>query len=168
MITPMTLTDLPELQKISRITFADTFGAANTAANMDEYLDSAYRTAKLTAELTDPDSFFFFIKQDNHNVGYLKVNVNSAQTETMGSDTLEIERIYILPAYKHRGLGTQLIHQALAVAQQQHKTKIWLGVWEHNEPAKKFYQKMGFHQIGDHIFQLGTDKQRDLMLLKQL
>jgi ribosomal protein S18 acetylase RimI-like enzyme len=45
---------------------------------------------------------------------------------------------------------------------------IWLGVWEHNPRAIAFYRKCGFSVVGDHVFMLGQDQQRDLILAAQV
>lgn len=167
-ITRINETELSELIQMSRETFADTFGAENTPTDLQNYLDTAYAPAQLQRELQQTGSEFWFITVDQIPAGYLKLNVESAQSEKMGDDSLEIERIYIKKAYKRRGLGTKGYHFAVSEARRLGKAKIWLGVWEHNIPAQKFYQKMGFKQIGAHIFQLGQDKQKDLLLEKDL
>ncbi|RRK10884.1 GNAT family N-acetyltransferase [Lactiplantibacillus garii] len=160
----LTVADVQALQTISIETFTDTFAAQNTAANMRAYLDEAYNLPTLTAELETTDTRFYFVERDHEPLGYLKLNVNEAQSEKMGPDALEIERIYIRPAFKHQGLGSAFIKQAIELAKQAHKTKVWLGVWEHNEPAKAFYAKWGFQQFGAHTFTMGDDPQTDLLM----
>ena len=167
-ISKITLTNIKELQRISKITFADTFGAENEPTDLQNYLNRAYSHAQLTNEINRPDSSFFFIKSDHQIAGYLKINVADAQTETMGPDALEIQRIYILPTFKRLGLGKQLIQHAISIAREHRKTTIWLGVWENNHDALAFYRKMGFTQIGDHVFIVGKSRQRDLLMSKQL
>ncbi|OAU19445.1 GNAT family N-acetyltransferase [Lacticaseibacillus rhamnosus] len=165
-ITKVTIADLPTLIRISRETFADTFSAENTAADLTLFLNTTYSNAQLQRELKTNGTSFWFVKVNGKLAGYLKLNINSAQSEKRSHDTLEIERIYILPAFKRQGLGTRLLGFAQSEAIKQGKSRIWLGVWEHNEPAKKFYQKQGFQPIGDHIFQLGSDPQRDILMEK--
>lgn len=167
-IQPVTFDQLPTLQLISRETFAATFGNENSAEDLAKYLEEAYNTDQLTGELENPNSFFYFIYHDDQVAGYLKLNINDAQTEGAALDALEIERIYIRQPFKRLGLGTQLINHALAVAQQTHKTNVWLGVWEHNTAALSFYKNFGFSQVGEHVFQLGSDAQRDLIMQKAL
>ncbi|CAM6209294.1 N-acetyltransferase domain-containing protein [Enterobacter intestinihominis] len=41
---------------------------------------------------------------------------------------------------------------------------VWLGVWEHNPRAISFYHKLGFTEVGEHIFQVGSDPQRDIIM----
>ncbi len=43
---------------------------------------------------------------------------------------------------------------------------VWIGVWEHNPRAIAFYQKFGFAEVSSHIFPLGTDPQRDIILVR--
>jgi ribosomal protein S18 acetylase RimI-like enzyme len=159
-----TLADVQALQKISCETFTDTFGDVNSQENLEKYLANAYSIRQLKRELSDPESAFFFIYQEDQLAGYLKVNFGDNQTEEYGTDKLEIQRIYIRKAFKHLGLGTHLMHKAFEVANQLHKHHIWLGVWENNVAAQKFYRKLGFNQIGDHVFTLGDNRQRDIIM----
>ncbi|WP_143461779.1 GNAT family N-acetyltransferase [Levilactobacillus enshiensis] len=167
-IKTCTLQDLKTLQQVSRTTFTDTFGAANTPADLAEYLDTAYSDAQLTQEMQQPTAQFAFILVAGQVAGYLKLNWGASQSEHRGEATLEIERIYILPEFKRQGLGRQFYDYAVATAKQLNCRTIWLGVWEHNQPAQKFYHRLGFHPVGDHVFQLGEDAQRDLILEKTL
>lgn len=60
------------------------------------------------------------------------------------------------------------MQQAIQIAKANHKHKVWLGVWEHNEPAKDFYAKLGFEQFSAHDFVMGDDRQTDLLMIKSL
>lgn len=73
----------------------DTFCSDNTATNMQTYLDDAYSTVKLTKELKNHNSFFLFACSDKAILGYIKLNIDNAQTEKMTQNALEIERIYV-------------------------------------------------------------------------
>lgn len=164
----VTLADLATLRQISIETFTDTFGAQNTPENLRAYLDEAYQPAKLQQELSEPAAQFYFAYVDGHLAGYLKLNHDAAQTETMGNTALEVERIYVRTTFKRHGLGSCMIAQAEQVAQQLGKQKIWLGVWEKNFAAQHFYTKLGFVRTGQHDFMMGDDRQTDFILTKQL
>lgn len=167
-IKPVELSELETLQALSLQTFNDTFSAQNTPENMEAYISQAFQLKKLEGELQHPDSSFFFITVDNQLAGYLKVNVNQAQTETITENALEIERIYVDKAFKGQGLGKALIEKAIAIATKKEKSAVWLGVWEKNKPAIGFYQKQGFQQITTHSFWMGDDEQTDLIMVKKL
>lgn len=98
--------------------------------------------------------------------GYLKVNIDGAQTEKMGNESLEIERIYIRSKFQKHGLGKYLLNTAMEIAIERNKKKIWLGVWEKNENALAFYKKMGFVQAGAHSFYMGDEEQIDFIMTK--
>ncbi|WP_317907031.1 GNAT family N-acetyltransferase, partial [Bacillus subtilis] len=93
---------------------------------------------------------------------------DEAQTEKMGDESLEIERIYIKNEFQKHGLGKYLFNKAMEIAKELNKKKIWLGVWEKNENAIVFYKKMGFVQTGAHSFYMGYEEQTDLIMTKTL
>ena len=168
MIRQCTIEDLSKLKEISYITFDETFRSQNKKENIDAYLSTAFTSEKLLKELTHPHSYFYFIYYQNNLAGYLKVNIESAQTEEMKENSLEIERIYVLSKFQKHGLGQQLFNQVLELAQEMHSEKIWLGVWEKNTNAIHFYEKLGFIQMDEHAFYMGDDRQIDIIMIKSL
>lgn len=160
--------NLQLLQEISIETFNDTFKDQNSAANMKAYLDRAFNLKQLEKELTTISSNFFFIYYNEEPAGYLKININDAQSEKMGDESLEIERIYIRNKFQGKGLGKYLINKAIELAIEQNKKMIWLGVWKKNENAIGFYKKFGFVQTGAHSFYMGDEEQIDIIMSKAL
>ncbi|PJJ48113.1 GNAT family N-acetyltransferase [Hymenobacter chitinivorans] len=167
-IRPATVQDLAQLQQIGRQTFSETFAATNSAANMRTYLEEGFATEKLTAELQNPDSQFYFAELNNDVIGYLKVNTGAAQTEPQAADALEIERIYVRQAYHGQKVGQLLYEQALRLADQARARYVWLGVWEENPRAIRFYQKNGFVEFGRHVFTLGDEAQTDILMQRPM
>ncbi|OCA85024.1 GNAT family N-acetyltransferase [Pseudobacillus wudalianchiensis] len=160
--------DLYQLQEISYETFSETFKHQNSPENMNAYLERAFNLTQLEKELSAIFSQFFFVYLDNEVAGYLKVNINDAQSEEMGDESLEIERIYVKNKFQKHGLGKFLLHKAIEMARECNKKKIWLGVWEKNENAIAFYKKMGFVQTGAHSFYMGDEEQIDFIMIKTL
>ena len=158
------LDDLVQLREISRLTFQETFAAQNTEENMRKYLDEAFSTQKLAAELGDPNAGFYFATIDGAIVGYLKINVGTSQTELKDAHTLEIERIYVVKEYQGKQVAQKLYSTALDLARQAEVDFVWLGVWEENPRAIRFYRKNGFVEFDRHIFKLGDDAQTDIMM----
>ncbi|MFL1997178.1 GNAT family N-acetyltransferase [Lysinibacillus irui] len=162
------LEDLKKLQEVSIETFHDTFKEQNSPENMKAYLEKAFNEKQLAQELENAASQFYFILDNEEIAGYLKVNVDEAQSEEMGDESLEIERIYIRDKFQGKGFGKHLFNKALEVAMAQDKKSIWLGVWEKNDHAIGFYQKIGFVQTGAHSFYMGDEEQIDLIMTKTL
>ena len=160
--------DLQILQEISIETFNDTFKDLNSPENMKAYLVRAFNFKQLEEELSNVSSEFFFIYFNEELAGYLKVNINEAQSEKMGDESLEIERIYIKNKFQKHGLGKYLLNEAMQIAMEHNKKKIWLGVWEKNENAIAFYKKMGFVQTGAHSFYMSDEEQIDFIMTKTM
>lgn len=164
----LTPEDLEELQRVARETFIETFGEQNTTEDLEAYTEKAFSLDQLTNELVNSNSLFYFLKADGETAGYLKLNDDEAQTENVVDNSLEIERLYVKKNFQGQGLGSKMIDQALEAAFELDKRYIWLGVWEKNEKALKFYDKLGFKEHGRHTFQLGGDPQTDLLLVKEM
>ncbi|QDP41163.1 GNAT family N-acetyltransferase [Radiobacillus deserti] len=162
------LEDSHKLQEISIETFHETFTNQNSPENMRAYIEKAFHLSQLNLELTNPASKFFFVYYNHDVAGYLKVNVDGAQSEDMGAESFEIERIYIKKKFQKLGLGKFLLNKALEMAKEYGKEKVWLGVWEKNENAIAFYKKMGFVQTGAHSFHMGDEEQTDFIMTKPL
>ncbi|MFP7485103.1 GNAT family N-acetyltransferase [Priestia filamentosa] len=167
-IKKCTFEDLRKLQEISYETFNETFKHQNSPENMEAYLEKAFNLEQVERELSNTSSHFFFVYVDNEIAGYLKVNTDEAQSEEMGDESLEIERIYIKNNFQKQGLGKYLFNKAIDMAIEHNKKKIWLGVWEKNENAFIFYKKMGFVQTGAHSFYMGDEEQVDFIMVKTL
>ena len=167
-ISKCTHEDLLRLQKISAETFNETFINQNSAENMKAYLEKAFNYKQLENELSNDSSEFYFIYSGEEIAGYIKVNTNAAQTEVMGNNALEIERVYVRRNFHKQGLGSYLIQKAIEIATQHNKEKVWLGVWERNKGAISFYKKLGFVQTGLHSFYMGDEEQTDLIMTKKL
>jgi ribosomal protein S18 acetylase RimI-like enzyme len=156
--------EIEELQQVSKQTFYETFADVNTAENMQKFLQEAYAIDKLRTEMQNPDSAFYFARHDGNVIGYLKINVGPSQTELKDSDSLEIERIYVLKEYHGMKVGQMLYEKALDIAREKNCQYLWLGVWEKNARAISFYKKNGFVEFGQHEFILGDDVQTDIMM----
>lgn len=167
-IKKVTLSDIEQLQKIGRQTFFETFSTRGADDNMTKYLNESFALDKLTAELNDECSEFYFALLDNNAIGYLKMNVGQAQTELKDDKALEIERIYVLHEFHGKKVGQLLYEEAIRIAEQKQVEYIWLGVWEENLRAIGFYTKNGFVEFDKHLFKLGDKEETDIMMKKVL
>ena len=180
-IEPCHLSQVHLLQDIAIRTYQETFSDSNSEALLQQYYKESLSIEKLSAQLQNNRSEFYFIytasedtsesapnNTESKLAGFLKLNVDDAQTDIFDAEALEVEKIYILKDFLAQGLGKKLISFATDRAIKQNKSYLWLGVWEHNFPALRFYQKMGFEQFGEHDFNMGGDIQKDLLLKRVL
>lgn len=159
-----TTKDLDIIQRLGRQTFLETFAEDNTAEDILKYVDESFSREKVKQEFANPKSEFFLCAIEQEPIGYLKLNFGDAQTENHDKNAVEIERIYVLSAYQGKQVGKLLFHQALDIAKEKKATYLWLGVWEKNLKAIKFYHKLGFMAFDKHQFMLGNDRQTDILM----
>ncbi len=156
------------LRELSIDTFNTSFAAENDPSNMKAYLDVYMSKTQIKKELEQEHSFFYFAKKGKKILGYLKLNVGAQQSESVLTNALEIERIYILEQYQGMQLGKLLLQFAQDKAKGWQKSVVWLGVWEHNTNAIEFYKYFGFEAFNSHSFRLGSETQTDLLMKKEL
>jgi ribosomal protein S18 acetylase RimI-like enzyme len=167
-INKIGIEQIDQLQQIGRHTFSETYAESNSAENMAKYLEEAYSYEKLSVELNDPNSIFYFAVMDQNVIGYLKLNFGASQTDLKDNNALEIERIYVLREFHGRKIGQLLFDKAIEVAKVQHVAYVWLGVWKENKRALQFYTKNGFIEFDHHVFVLGDEAQTDIMMKLEL
>jgi len=163
-IRKATVSDLETVQEMSIQTFKETFATVNTPENIATYVKASFSTKQLTTELNNANSQFYIAYFNTEAVGYLKINVGDAQTEIISRNALEVHRIYVLQKYHGKNIGQLLLDEAKKIAQHNGVDCIWLGVWEENHRALRFYTKNGFVVFDKHVFTMGNDDQTDLLM----
>ena len=156
--------DIRLLQKISVLTFVETYAHMNKEENVKEHIRVAFNKEQLLSELKNQNKHFFFLYEDDSLAGYIKLNTGNAQTENFEEDVVELERIYLIKAFHGKGHGRILIEKAIEEGNKLNASKVWLGVWKKNPEAVSFYKKMGFKIFGEHTFTVGTEIQYDWMM----
>lgn len=163
------VTDVEVLQKVSKDTFYAAYQQDYEQALFDSYFAEEMSLSKLTAELKDPQMHFFFLYDEAKVLGYVKVNVEAAQTVDKGTLYAELQRIYLYPELQGQGLGQVMFDYVCHfVKHTLKKPKLWLGVWEYNAPALKFYLKQGLVKTGSHSFVMGKQIDEDWIMEKDL
>jgi ribosomal protein S18 acetylase RimI-like enzyme len=162
------LAEVQTLLTISREMFFTAFAHLNTPDDMAIYAAKAFTIEKLSEELSNPDAHFYFARLDDQIAGYIKLNTHTAQTEFQDPQALEIERIYVDAKFQNLQIGKQLLQFAINKAIENNCEYIWLGVWDANDRAIRFYERYGFQIFSSHQFMLGNDTQTDLLMKKPL
>ena len=160
--------DAALLTELGASTFAETFEAANTPEDFTAYMAGAFGEDIQRAELEDPDTIVFLAERDGEAVGYVMLREGRAPSFVAADDALQIVRLYARQRVLGRGIGAALMQRALAEAAGRGKDAVWLGVWDRNERAIRFYESWGFHRIGSQPFLLGSDLQNDLVMVRRI
>jgi ribosomal protein S18 acetylase RimI-like enzyme len=158
------LADLASLLDVAQTSFVQAFTEGNKPENVQAYLSQAFTLLQLEKEWRNPASTFLLASLEGKLVGYTKVNLAAAQTDVQDPESLEVARLYTLEEVWGKGVGQFLLDAALAFAKEKGKTFVWLGVWEHNARAIRFYEKNGFKTFGSHPFPFGDEIQNDWLM----
>jgi diamine N-acetyltransferase len=157
-------TDLGDLLHMARTAFLQAFTAGNKPENVAAYLAEAFTLEQFEKELANPASTFFVADLEGEIIAYTKVNLVPAQTDVHDPDSVEIARLYVLEDHLGSGLGKKLLDTAIDFAKQNQKKYLWLGVWEMNARAIRFYEKNGLRIFGSHPFPFGDELQKDWLM----
>jgi ribosomal protein S18 acetylase RimI-like enzyme len=160
--------DAHALAALAEKTFRDAFAESNSSANMLAHCAANYSEAQQLAEIRESCRETWVAEIGNSLVGYVQLRLDTTSPLISGRRPLEIQRFYVDVLHHGTGLAHQLMAQVLAQAEAYGASVLWLGVWERNPKAVGFYRKWGFDVVGDHIFKLGEDPQRDLVMRRDL
>jgi GNAT superfamily N-acetyltransferase len=167
-ITAATIHDVELLSQLSVVTFTEAFAADNRKEDMDQYLAEEMSTAKLLGELQDSNNLFLIAWHNDEPVGYAKMVMGTKNESEQLERPIELERIYVLKKHYGKKAGARLMQYCLQYGKDNGYKTIWLGVWEQNHRAVKFYTQWGFELFGSHGFRLGSDMQTDVLMKKSL
>lgn len=152
------------LTELGARTFEETFAADNNEEDMAAYLAASFNVAQQMAELNDSASTFFIAEVEGHAAGYAKLQAGEPAPEVEGAKAVELVRLYVSREWLGRGVGEALMRACVEEARRAGHETIWLGVWERNGRAQAFYRKWNFRAIGEHVFQLGSEAQTDILM----
>ena len=166
----ITLEDVPALSFMAKKTFYDTFTGTCTSEDMEEFLQKYYSEESLAAEVKNEVFQYYFAEFNGNAVGYiLFADADFEFDEIKGSSALELKRFYILEDYHGKGAAQTMMHFLIDHAVSEGYDCIFLGVWEHNMRAQKFYNKFQFKATSHtHDFPIGNTPQTDVYMWKSL
>jgi diamine N-acetyltransferase len=161
------------LSVIGERTFRETFAVSNTEEDMASYLAESFGPAIQSAEIAEPGTYFLILEIDGEAAGYARLSFGAPPPGTVLGQTrvnnpLEIVRFYIDRRWHGQGAAAELMESCLVEGECHGVDLLWLAVWEQNPRAIAFYRKSGFVVAGRKIFQLGSDAQTDLVMIRSL
>ena len=165
-----TIEDAEMLTDLSYKTFWDAFHEhpQNAPDDLADYMAKAFNLEQVSREIADENAIFLIAEIETQAVGYAKLIVGSIEEPINAKKPCELSRLYSIQEFLGKGVGARLMEECFEVAKNLGCDAMWLGVWEYNPRAQRFYEKYGFYEVGKHVFQLGKDAQTDLLMLCDL
>lgn len=152
------------LAELGARTFSETFLEHNDPADVAAFLAATYAPEKQAAELVDPATIVLVAELDRVAVGFAKLHAGATPPCVVGLAPIELSRLYVSREQLGRGVGEALMSRVVEEAERAGRATLWLGVWERNERAQRFYRRWGFEVVGEHVFVVGSDPQTDLVM----
>ena len=164
------MADAEMLSAISKQTFYDTFTGTCTEEDMQSFLQIYFNLKLVQAELNNENDFYYLAETEGRVAGYFRFMEDYVNFPVMKKwRSLELKRIYVIQELQGKGVAQQLMEYILQHAKANNYQVVWLGVWEHNLRAQKFYEKYGFVNSGHtHDFPIGKTPQTDYWFWKFL
>ena len=156
------------LAELGARTFSETFAADNSAEDLAAYVSESFNPARQADELNDPASTFFVAEVGGRAAGYAQLHAGDPAEGVEGPKPVELVRLYVSREWLGRGVGEALMRACVDEARRAGHETLWLGVWERNGRAQAFYRKWDFRAVGEHVFRLGSDPQRDILMERAL
>ena len=156
--------DGPELAQMARRSFTDTFGTLYRQEDLALFLDQAFGSSGLPADLTDPAYRVRVATEQGRIVGYCKVGPVTFPGEWPEA-AMELHQLYILSDHHGAGLAPVLMDWALDAMRAQGASEVILSVYVDNHRARRFYERYGFEEIGQYTFKVGSHED-DVRLMR--
>ena len=165
--------DVPELADVAAATFALACPPGMTQERVDAFVAEVLSADRFDGYVSDPDRRVLLAEQDGIPLGYAMLvrgephdaDVRAALTL---HPTVELSKIYVLPAAHGTGAAALLMAASLEWAASVGAAGTWLGVNQQNERAQRFYAKSGFVRVGTKRFLVGGTYEDDYVLERPL
>lgn len=160
--------DAGTLAELAERTFVDAFDAENSREDMALHCARNYSVDIQGRELADPTLTYLIAEVNGEAAGFALVRAGVAPPCVHGPSPIEIQRFYVVRAWHGAGVAQALMDACDDEARNCGARIIWLGVFERNAKALRFYTKMGFRDVGAQTFTVGTDVQNDRVMARPL
>lgn len=160
--------DAASLADLSARTFKSAYRSKLSERELDDYVAATFSLSRLQDELNDPACRFLIAHEGGMPVGYALLRDSDPPAGVTGPEPMELARIYLIEAVIGKGYGTALMEACLKAARENGHMTIWLGVWDANDRAIRFYEKWGFTVVGSLAFEFGDELQTDLVMSRPI
>jgi len=162
------LEDARALATLAERTFRSTFGSFNTVEDTDIHCRSTYGETIQAQEISSAATVTLLTEEEGELIAFAQLRWMPPPACVPARDAGEIQRFYVRDDRHGMGVAQALMEACIGEFERRKCAAVWLGVWENNPKAMAFYRKAGFVEVGEHLFALGDDLQRDIVMCKSL
>ncbi len=154
--------DEAALALVGGATFLETFAGILDGEAIVAHCRRAQSVEQYAAWLASADHAAWLLEcqPGGAPVGYMVVAPAQLPLPDTTGD-LELKRVYLLDRFRGGGHGSRLVSAAIAHAAGAGARRLLLGVYAHNAPAIRFYERIGFVRLGERRFKVGNEDYDD-------
>ena len=136
--------DLPELESLFRELVQVHASGAPEATRISS--DPTAYTQYLSNAITGAQDFVLVAEVAERTCGFVHVVMKDAKNfpNVVARRFAYMAELAVAPAYRRRGVATELVSEAERRARSERATKMELGVWTFNAGALAFYEGAGY------------------------
>lgn len=158
--------DVPAIDAVFRESFVATFGHLYKPDDLAIFL-GGFTPDAWTRELEGPGVAVRLAEDAAGLVGFCKIGPVSLPVEA-GPPTVELRQLYLRERGKGTGAAQALVDWAIASARATGATRMVLSVYVDNHRARRFYERLGFREIGSYEFRVGDHVDDDRIMALDL
>lgn len=160
--------DAASLAELAERTFRQAFGGANTIEDINLHCGTNFGESLQAAEIANAEMITLVCEERGNLIAFAQLRWGKAPACVSAYHPGEIYRFYVENQWHGKGIAQALMSACFAQMEEHKSEVVWLGVWERNPRAISFYKKFGFMVVGEQVFQLGLDRQRDLVMARSV
>ena len=160
--------DAEALSSFARRSFIETFGPDNDPRDMAMYTERTFTPSAQRREIEDPSRVCLIGEDDAGIAAYALLGIGGTNPAVVAPAPAEIQRFYVDARLHGAGLAGAMMTLVVDTVRALGVETLWLGVWERNARAIRFYEKRGFVDVGSHGFMVGTDLQTDRIMMRSV
>ena len=156
--------DADTLASVGAESFTATYEATTTPADIAAHVEAHFSAAAIRDAMANTSCHYYLATVERQPAGLLKLRMNDVPEAVPDRNAIEIQLLYVVPAFQRYGLGAQLVDVAIGKARDDGIKGVWLSAWEQADWAIGFYRKVGFRQVGTQAFRVGTTAFTDFIM----
>ncbi len=167
-IRQATIADVKIVSALGITTCYEAYFELDPSKDLAEYCVNFFSLETLKTEFEDASSTFLIAELNSKAVGYAKLREGKKIECLKDKNAIEVQRIYLLEKMKGRNFGKALMEKCCEIGSKKGYETLWLGVWDKNIVAQKFYEKIGMKNVGTTDFSDGKNEFINLVFAKEL
>lgn len=152
------LNDIPAIAELAEKTWWPTYSPILASEQIRYMLDNIYSESSLRHAIESDSQKFLLLNENGVPHGFASFGIRPD-----APDVHKLHKIYVLPEDQGKGYGKKLIEEVVRLIKEKGKHILDLNVNRYN-PAKAFYEKMGFKVIQEEDIPIGPYWMNDYVM----